>query len=557
MIINSIVIYDYIDKKINKFDFKPYTNIIVSESNTIGKSSLIKSIYHCLGYNIKAWPRYWDKNNMVFQLMVTNGDRKHLITRHKNLFYIDDKEILSEKDYSIWLQNFLNIFIKIKDKKSKKLSDVYASEILLPFYVDQDKSWNGFIYSKSSDSFARYNNTVKNIFDFYFKMANKKLIELEIKKSGFETEINDNQKKIEALSLLEKEHKVFLNPSNVMKIEDSNQQDEYQIDKYLKLINEFNKSVVVIDNSIIELETEINNLSREISEFNKLKDSYKDRFDEIKYSCIHCNSKLTQEQSLTRFKIRNNLYEIIQQIDINKQQIKKYEKEKEKKVEERQILLNKVSETEKEIQNNKEYTEINSYIEDRVNREITNNYITVEQELVNQIYIKSNSITEINKDISKERKNGYKKRLEIKKKYEELINEYERYFNDIKLDDILFYSFKEVTGSGIDTNKKMLALYTLYSNLIDEYSIYKLPFAMDSFIKNETAAELKEQMFGFLSKYYLSIKGQVFFSMIKENIKFLDQNAEYNFINIDKPILKEINDKNKHLVKSFDLIDKQ
>jgi hypothetical protein len=558
VIINYIIIYDYIDKRINKFEFKPHVNIFVSESNTVGKSSLIKSIYHCLGYNIKIWPSNWNINNMVFQLMVTNGDRKHLITRHKNLFYIDDrKEILSEKEYSIWLQNFLNIYIKIKDKKSKVLSDVYASEILLPFYVDQDKSWNGFIYSKTSDSFSRYNKTVKNIFDFYFNVANKRLIELEIKKSGFETELHDIQKKIEALSLLEEEHKEFLNPVKVINIGNRNRPVEYQIDKYLALINELNKSVATIDNGIIELETEINNLSREITELNKLKEAYNNKFKEIKYSCIHCHSKLTQEQSLTRLKIRYNLYEIIENIELNKKQIKKYEKEKEEKVLEKQKLLKKILETERAIQNNKEYSEIDSYIEDRVNQEITNNYITVEQKLVNQIYQKDKSIKEVNKEISKERKIGNQKRSEIKKKYEELINEYERYFNDIKLDDIPFYSFKEVKGSGIDANKKMLVLYTLYSNLIDEYSIYKLPFAMDSFIKNETAVELKEQMFGFLSKYYLSMKGQIFFSIIKENIKFLDQNAEYNFINLDKPILEEINEKNKSLVKSFEIIDKQ
>ncbi|MGN4637230.1 hypothetical protein [Bacillus cereus group sp. MYBK34-1] len=196
MIIDSIIIYDYINQRIKKFYFKPQANIFTSELNTVGKSSLIKSIYHCLGYSIKSWPSNWNISNMVFQLKVTNADREHIITRHKNLFYIDDKqETLTEKEYSIWLQDFLNIFIKIKDKKSKLLSDVYASEILLPFYVDQDKSWNGFVYSKSSDSFSRYNNTVKNVFDFYFEIANKKLIDLEIEKSSIEVELNNTHKK--------------------------------------------------------------------------------------------------------------------------------------------------------------------------------------------------------------------------------------------------------------------------------------------------------------------------------------------------------------------------
>ncbi|MGG1674350.1 hypothetical protein ACIFOT_01245 [Neobacillus sp. NRS-1170] len=108
----------------------------------------------------------------------------------------------------------------------------------------------------------------------------------------------------------------------------------------------------------------------------------------------------------------------------------------------------------------------------------------------------------------------------------------------------------------MDANKKMLALYTAYANLVNEYSSTNVPFAMDSFIKNETADELKEQMFSFLSKYYLSINGQIFFSIINENVKYLNQENDYNFIYLDKPILEEINKNNEYLVKSFEIIDK-
>ncbi|MDF9495183.1 hypothetical protein P5772_22180 [Bacillus cereus] len=556
MIIESIIIYDYINQRIKKFNFDPRTNIFVSELNTVGKSSLIKSIYHCLGYSIKIWPSNWNINNMVFQLEVTNGDRKHLITRHKNLFYIDDrKEILTEKEYSMWLQNFLNIHIKIKDKKSKLLSDVYASEILLPFYVDQDKSWNGFVYSKSSDSFARYNNTVKNVFDFYFEIANKTLIDLAIEKSRIEMELSETHKKRDALHLLENEHSAFSKPVNVINIIDTDKVNISQINNYLQMVNSLNKSVADIDNDIIDLETKINEISREITELNKLNKSYNKKFNEIKYACIYCNSKLTHEQSLTRLKIRNNQYEIAEQLDNNKRLKEEYKYNKEEKIVKKNKLLNKILETEKALQNKKKYSEIDSYIADMVNQEILNNYNTVELNLLNEEIKKYDSIKIVKKEILKEQKLGNQKKSTIKKKYEELINEYERFFEGIKLDDIKFYSFKEVTGSGIDANKKMLALYTLYANLIDKYSKIKVPWAMDSFIKNETAAELKEQMFGFLSKHYFSINGQIFFSIISENVKYLDQKNKYNFINLEKPILEKINEENKILVKSFKIIN--
>lgn len=141
--------------------------------------------------------------------------------------------------------------------------------------------------------------------------------------------------------------------------------------------------------------------------------------------------------------------------------------------------------------------------------------------------------------------------MEIKKRYLELINEYERHLKDVKLDDIEFYNFKEVNGSGMDSNTKLLALYTLYSNLVDEFSNIKIPFAMDSFIKNETSSDLKEKMFGFLSKYYLSTDRQSFFSIIKENVGYLGPN-NYHFVDLEKPILKDIDETNENLIKLFD-----
>ncbi|MDN4526401.1 hypothetical protein [Fictibacillus fluitans] len=560
MIINHIIIYDYMEKRINKFDFKPNANIIVSEENTIGKSSLIKSIYHCLGYSIKIWPSNWKTNNMVFQMEIKNGDRVHLITRHKNLFYVDDaKEILSEKEFSMWLQKFLNIFIKIKDKKTKKLSDIYASEVLLPFYIDQDKSWNGYVYSKSSDSFSRYNNVVKNIFDIYFQISNKKLLELQIQKSEYEMEISDIKKQIFALTLLEKEHSELLRPiskptSNINFEANGNDPNE-KINKYLKQINSYNKEVFKYDSEIIQIETQMDEVRREVKELVKLKRSYEGKFKEIKFTCIHCNSKLTQEQSITRLKIRNNQYEILENISYCNKKLDELESLKLIKEIERKNRVDKISEWENIMMESKNYEELDSYIEDRVNHEIINQYISVEQHLYGEENKKTADIKTINKEMYKERKSVSEKRAQVKKRYEELTNKYERYFNDIDLNEIGLYNFKEISGSGMDANKKMLALYTVYSNLVNEFSNYKVPFAMDSFIKNETSGKLKAQMFGFLSKYYLSIEGQMFFSIIKENIIFLDRDNDYHFIKLEKPILEEVNDTNKKWVKAFEIID--
>ncbi|MEC0105363.1 hypothetical protein P4H27_00255 [Paenibacillus taichungensis] len=549
MIINSIVIYDYIKNKINQFNFGPQTNILVSETNKVGKSSLIKSLYFSLGYGVKIWPQDWDIQNMMFQINITNKNRQHTVTRHKNLFYIDSSsEVLNEKDYSKWLQDLLDIEIKLKDKKEKLLSDVYASEVLLPFYIDQDKSWNGYLYSKSSDSFARYSSTVKSIFDFYFQISDEILIDLELQKSVIEAELSNTQKKIEAFTLLISEHAPSLYTDT--KIINKENVAGFTV-KYLEKINRLNNTVSPINNQIIEIESKINELSRDISELDKLKKAYGFRISEIKYECIHCNSKLTVEQSLTRLKIRNNLYEIVNRMNQKKNDRTKLEKQKDNILVNKEVIMDTILKNDEIVQETKDFNSIETYIEEQVTQKVAYNFMSIEEELINEQYKKSDAIKEISKQIAKVKKIGNQKKVEVKGRYLELINEYERHLKDVKLDDIEFYNFKEVNGSGMDSNTKLLALYTLYSNLLDEFANVKIPFAMDSFIKNESSSDLKEKMFGFLSKYYLSIDGQTFFSIIKENVGYLGPN-NYHFVDLEKPILKDIDETNENLIKLFD-----
>jgi len=548
MIINSIVIYDYIKNKINQFNFGSQANILVSKSNKVGKSSLIKSIFYSLGYGVKIWPQDWDIQNMMFQIMITNNKRQHTVTRYKNLFYIDTSEVLNEKEYSKWLQDLLNIEIKLKVKKEKLLSDVYASEVLLPFYIDQDKSWNGYLYSKSSDSFARYSNTVKSVFDFYFQISDEVLIDLELQKSVIETELSNTQKKIEAFTLLASEHAPSLKADTVII---NNESVTGLTEKYLEKINRLNNTVSPINNQIIEIESKINELSRDISELNKLKKAYGFRISEIKYECIHCNSKLTVEQSLTRLKIRNNLQEIVNRINQKNIDRTKLEQQKDDILLNKHAIIDKILKNEEIVKETNSFNNIETYIEERVTQKVAYNFMSIEGELINEQYKKNNAIKKITKEIRKVKKLGNQKKVEIKMKYLELINEYERYLKDVKLDDIEFYNFKEVNGSGMDSNTKLLALYTLYSNLVDEFSNIKVPFAMDSFIKNESSSELKEKLFGFLAKYYLSTKGQSFFSIIKENVEYLGPN-NYHFVDLEKPILKDVDETNESLIKLFD-----
>ena len=128
----------------------------------------------------------------------------------------------------------------------------------------------------------------------------------------------------------------------------------------------------------------------------------------------------------------------------------------------------------------------------------------------------------------------------------ELNSNFELIRNKIKItlqltefDEVEFLNFKKIDGSGMDKNTKYLALYLIYFSLIDRFGAYSLPFCMDSFTKNEISGETSKKLFSAISKYFLPLKNQVFFSVVTDNLKYIDNKEDYNIIRIEDYQLNE------------------
>ncbi|MDE8082593.1 hypothetical protein PT105_08115, partial [Erysipelothrix rhusiopathiae] len=194
MIIESLVIIDYKEKTGTRYNFSNGTNLIVSEGNKKGKSSLLKSMYYTLGFDIRQFPSGWNEHNKIFQLKLKFEDGiTHLIQRQGDIYKIDsDDTPLSSKEYSEWLQDSLGINMKLPNIKTNELHSVYSSAIILPFYIDQDDSWDGALYRRVSDSLGQYSNVPKGIFEYLFSISNVEVQELQNKINKFSELIRDN-----------------------------------------------------------------------------------------------------------------------------------------------------------------------------------------------------------------------------------------------------------------------------------------------------------------------------------------------------------------------------
>ena len=81
----------------------------------------------------------------------------------------------------------------------------------------------------------------------------------------------------------------------------------------------------------------------------------------------------------------------------------------------------------------------------------------------------------------------------------------------------------------------------MYFEIMEKYSVYKIPYCMDSFTKNEIASETSEVLFSAIESHFLPLKNQVFFSIVKDNLQYLKDEEKYHIIQIEEHLLTRDN----------------
>lgn len=555
MIINNILIIDTKNKEANKYIFKERANIIVSNDNTQGKSSLLKSIFFALGLDVKNFPVGWNTADMIFQLTISEKKHTYKITRFRDKYKIDNSKFMSGLPYSLKLQEILEINMQLPNTRTKKLSEAYSSATILPFYVDQDTSWQGIPYKSVSNATNQYSEVPKSIFEYVFGLSDEDIQELNIKKGQYSIEKDNLAVQVNVLKeYMIEEQNTLSEITNVSPLDE--EALESQINYYLKVSNTHNEEVKKYKVHLIEYKNRLNSIEQDIKELKKLLTINRKEYNEIESICSHCNSHLTIEQSLRRLDTTNNILEIQETILL-------YEEEKEKtinKIEEYQLrkkdIQEKIRHISFEVTNSKALLEIQEYIDASAKEKAITNLKT---NILKKTTLKENveeNIKEINSKIGRLKKEKKELKDELNSEYVNTIMKMSLELSGITLNQLDFLQFKNLSGSGMNTNKLYLAYYITYFNLIERFGRYSVPFGMDSFIKNESSSENESEMFKVIVKYMLNLNHQSFFSILDENLKYINPSQNYNFVNIGKRVLNsKYYDMNKSMIESI-LIEK-
>ena len=201
MKINSMIIIDINKEEAAFFEFSEGPNLIVSQDNTQGKSSVIKSLYYTLGYDIKTFPSNWDFENMYFCLECEFNGKIYTICRQKKIFKIKEEENrpMNHREFSDWLQDKLNINMQLPNKTTKELHRAYASAILLPFYIDQDSSWEGRLYIETAGDVKQYSDIPKTIMEYVLGISDIEIQSLTNKLNKLKKEMSETKYSIKGL----------------------------------------------------------------------------------------------------------------------------------------------------------------------------------------------------------------------------------------------------------------------------------------------------------------------------------------------------------------------
>lgn len=535
MKINSLEIVDVKNKEANKFIFSDNVNLIVSRKNGGGKSSLIKSIYYSLGFDILNFPESWKIQNMYFTIELSIKDVSYKVIRQNNVFKIENcDKSLDAKQYSEWLQDKLGGKVYLPNKYTENLETAYATAFILPFYIDQDSSWNNSIYKGVSNTLGMYKNMPKAVFESLLKLSNAEIIKLENEK--IETTKKQNKLKI-AVDTLSDTFKEYENNNVVTEINQELLNKEVQ--HYLNIMNDLSTKISNYKIKIIKKQSELDIQKQDLSELKELTKLNHSSYQHIKLECSYCHSKYTDDISLRRFDLENNRLEI----DMYKAQTEKKVHDIQKDIDNlfwNQDELNaQIKSVEDRIAKSKSLTNIHDYVNDLAKDKASKELINILEIQTSQLNVISDNLIELKKELNQLKKSQKNRKDVLTNRFDSVKNDVKMTLTDVDLSERDFLQFQSMPGSGMRHNKKLLAYYLIYFRLLKEYSAFDIPFGMDSFIKNESEESTLKPMFEAVEKFFFDSEKQSFFSLVDANKQFLHNTKKYNVLKMDDRILSK------------------
>ena len=200
MIINSLLIKDgYFAKT---YEFEKGFNLIHSAPNSVGKTTLLRSLIYAMGYPIPGTKKFpLTKPEFTLNFQLKRGETAQVVRKDREVTFNDEFFVVPAEQLS--LQK--NIF-ELND-------EILLSNLLGAFYVDQEKGWTLLNRGKV------IGNVRFNIYDFILSLTGKYSENLSRKLDSLNRAIakyKNFQNIVEYQNSLNEEHNFVMDSSKVV-----------------------------------------------------------------------------------------------------------------------------------------------------------------------------------------------------------------------------------------------------------------------------------------------------------------------------------------------------
>ncbi|MEY8761270.1 hypothetical protein [Chryseobacterium tongliaoense] len=201
LVFEEIQILSYKEKKAIKIQFNPKKTIIKG-ANQVGKSSLIKSIYYTLGATPSVLNKNWMEAEPITYLKFKIDERRISVLRYnKSRFAVvneyDEIMLHDFKSLSVFLNDIFNFKLLISNRKGVG-ENPPSPFLFLPFYIDQDKSWNDSWNALSG--LQQYSNWKKPVIEYHSGIKGNKYYQTKTDLDSTRIELNETKIEIDALT---------------------------------------------------------------------------------------------------------------------------------------------------------------------------------------------------------------------------------------------------------------------------------------------------------------------------------------------------------------------
>ena len=509
MKIKKIKIIEFEKGKFGEYFFSEGVNII-NGGNGSGKSSLIKSIMYCLGYEIKNWSTNFKVNGMIFELNITVNGKEYSLKRFREYFILNNK-IMKLLEYREKILKCLNIKLKLSLSKANSEVIPYPTDILMYNYLDQDSSWDGKIFYNNHKNYSMYTKKeLEKILSYYLGISNDFINELILKESDLKRKSDSLKQNIEKLEYSQK----ILNYDEENKISLDINDFEFEIKELEKKLKNIYNEENIIKYKIFDTTKKIQDIDLDIRELEVIYSELKGKNKKMeKFICKTCNSKINQEMFLKKYDIEKDMYSIFSIYELQIKEKEKLVKKLEKCTQENENIKKELFKIENILKTKKENISLKEVIESKSKIE----GIKKINEFLNKFKKENNliqvEIKELSKKIRKERDKMKILTAEYKNKFNTLLDEINLLFEKIDLEQMKdkFLDFSKMPDTGAAKNLYYMSIYFVYWKLLDESSIIKIPFILDTIIKDEMDISNKKNISKLIEENVLTLENQIIF----------------------------------------------